>query len=116
MQKTDRLTYLTQGDATRSAHYCTGPGTKKDDVVQRLGEYEETGLSPEELSTSLSATETFKSVLDWYNAMCKKTQDCDKCLFNIPRKECFTDGDIEQLIAIARKFDIAHKGGGEENA
>lgn len=49
MQKTDRLTYKTQGDATRGSHYCTGLGIRKDDVVQRLGEYEDTGLSPEEI-------------------------------------------------------------------
>lgn len=48
-----RLTYKTQGDATRSSHYCTGPGTKKDDVVQRLGEYEDIVYSPEELKSLL---------------------------------------------------------------
>lgn len=49
MQRSERLTYKTQGDATRGSHYCTGPGIKKDDVVQRLGAYEDTGLSPEEI-------------------------------------------------------------------
>ncbi|MBQ9898539.1 MAG: hypothetical protein IJM44_03680 [Ruminococcus sp.] len=115
MKNSDRLTYKTQGDATRSAHYCTGPGIKKDDVVQRLGEYEDTGLSPEEIKASVPAAEIFAAVFDWYDAVCKKTQDCDECLFHVPRKDCFTDGDIEQLIAIARKFDIAHKDGGADN-
>lgn len=51
----DRLTYKTQGDATRGSHYCAGPGIKKDDVVQRLGEYEDTGLSPEEVKERIAA-------------------------------------------------------------
>lgn len=54
MKNSDRLTYKTQGDATRGSHYCTGPGIRKDDVVQRLGEYEDTGLSPGELRNLLS--------------------------------------------------------------
>ena len=45
-----RLTYQTAGDATRQAHYCAGYGVKKDDVVQRLGEYEDTGLTPEQVA------------------------------------------------------------------
>ena len=48
-----RLTYQTVGDATRQAHYCAGYGVKKDDVVQRLGEYEDTGLTPEEIRQAL---------------------------------------------------------------
>ena len=52
MMNRDRLTYKTQGDATRGSHYCTGPGIKKDDVVQRLGEYEDTGLSPDEVKAA----------------------------------------------------------------
>jgi hypothetical protein len=112
MQRTDRLTYKTQGDATRGSHYCTGPGIKKDDVVQRLGAYEDTGLSPEEINASVPAAEIFAAVFDWYDAVCKKTQDCGECLFHVPRKDCFTGGDIEQLIAIAREYDIAHKDGG----
>lgn len=36
-----RLTYKTVGDATRRPHYCTVPGVKKDDLVQRLGVYED---------------------------------------------------------------------------
>ena len=49
MQRNERLTYKTQGDATRSSHYCTGSGVNKYTVVQRLGAYEDTGLSPEEI-------------------------------------------------------------------
>ncbi len=48
-----RLTYQTAGDATRQAHYCAGYGIKKDDVVQRLGEYEDTGLTPDEIRQAL---------------------------------------------------------------
>lgn len=110
-----RLTYKTQGDATRCSHYYTGPGINKDTVVQRLGEYEDTGLSPEEMSASTSAAEMFTAVFKWYNAVCKKTEDCSECLFHIPRKDCFTDGDIEQLIAIARKYDITYADGGVNN-
>lgn len=105
MKNSERLTYMTQGDATRSSHYCTGPGVNKDAVVQRLGKYEDTGLLPEELSSAASATEIFTTVLRWYNAVCKGTQECDECPFHVPRKDCFTDGDIEQLIAIAHKYD-----------
>jgi hypothetical protein len=49
MEKRHRLTYKTTGDATRASHYCTGPGVKKDDLVQRLGQYEDLGLSPGEM-------------------------------------------------------------------
>lgn len=110
-----RLTYKTQGDATRCSHYCTGPGINKDAVVQRLGEYEDTGLSPEEMSASTSAAELFTSVFEWYTAVCEKTNDCDDCPFHIPRKDCFTGGDIEQLIAIAHEYDAAHTDGGADN-
>lgn len=44
-----RLTYKTTGDATREPHYCAAPGVKKDDLLQRLGKYEDLGLSPERL-------------------------------------------------------------------
>lgn len=57
MQRSERLTYKTQGDATRGSHYCTGPGVRKDDVVQRLGAYEDTGLSPEEINASAPAAD-----------------------------------------------------------
>lgn len=115
MQKNKRLTYKTQGDATRCSHYCTGPGINKDAVVQRLGEYEDTGLSPEEMSASTSAAELFTAVFEWYTAVCGKTNDCDDCPFHIPRKDCFTGGDIEQLIAIAHEYDAAHTDGGADN-
>lgn len=49
MLNNERLTYKTQGDATRSSHYCTGPGVNKYAAVQRLGAYEDIGLSPEEI-------------------------------------------------------------------
>ena len=42
----NRLTYYTTGDATRAPHYAAAPGARKDDFVQRLGEYEDTGLTP----------------------------------------------------------------------
>lgn len=63
----------------------------------------------------MTATEIFTAVFEWYNAVCKKIEDCDECPFHIPRKDCFTDGDQEQLIAIARKYDIAHTDGGADN-
>lgn len=36
-----RLTSLSAGDATRRPHYIHGPGVKKDDLLQRLGECED---------------------------------------------------------------------------
>lgn len=45
--KSEKLTYKTQGDATRVSHYCTT--SCKDALTQRLGEYEEIGLSPAEV-------------------------------------------------------------------
>ena len=63
----------------------------------------------------MAATEMFKAVFEWYNVVCKKTCDCDECIFNIPRKDCFTGGDIQQLIEIARKYDDAHTDGGADN-
>lgn len=47
MPKSERLTYMTQGDATRAPHYCTA--SNKDALTQRLGEYEDVGLSPAEI-------------------------------------------------------------------
>lgn len=62
MKKSERLTYMTQGDATRSSHYCVGPGVNKDIVVQRLGRYEDSGLSPDEINKLTH--ETKKLVFD----------------------------------------------------
>ncbi|MBQ9860968.1 MAG: hypothetical protein IJO75_01780 [Clostridia bacterium] len=36
-----RLTYWAVGDALRKPHYCAAPGVKKDDLVQRLGVFED---------------------------------------------------------------------------
>lgn len=47
MPKSEKLTYKTQGDATRVSHYCTT--SCKDALIQRLGEYEDVGLSPAEI-------------------------------------------------------------------
>lgn len=47
MSKNEKLTYKTQGDATRVSHYCTA--STKDALTQRLGEYEDVGLSPAEV-------------------------------------------------------------------
>lgn len=47
MSKNEKLTYKTQGDATRVSHYCTA--STKDVLTQRLGEYEDVGLSPAEV-------------------------------------------------------------------
>lgn len=63
MKNSERLTYKTQGDATRGSHYCTGPGIRKDDVVQRLGEYEDTGLSPGEICAAVSAAADIQPVV-----------------------------------------------------
>ena len=120
MMNRDRLTYKTQGDATRGSHYCCGPGIKKVDVVQRLGEYEDTGLTPEEVkasegATRMTAAETFAAVLNWYDDICQKiTGDCDECPFHTPRKDCFTKGDIQQLIDIAQKYDERKDGGNDD--
>lgn len=43
----------------KSGYWSTA---KKDDLVQRLGQYEDTGLTPEEITARLSAPETLRSV------------------------------------------------------
>lgn len=37
----NRLTYKTAGDTVRRPRYCAAPGVKKDDLIQRLGLYED---------------------------------------------------------------------------
>lgn len=43
----------------KSGYWSTA---KKDDLVQRLGQYEDTGLTPEEIKARLSAQETMVTV------------------------------------------------------
>ena len=43
----------------KSGYWSTA---KKDELVQRLGQYEDTGLTPEEITARLSAPETLRSV------------------------------------------------------
>ena len=51
-----------------TAQRCSGIKTgywstaKKDELVQRLGQYEDTGLTPEEITARLSAQETPSNV------------------------------------------------------
>lgn len=40
--------------------YCST--AKKDELIQRLGQYEDTGLTPEEITARLSAQETMVTV------------------------------------------------------
>lgn len=65
-----RLTYQTAGDATRQSHYCAGYGVKKDDVVQRLGEYEDAGLTPEEVAELKERREEKEQADNWIS--CKE--------------------------------------------
>lgn len=43
----------------KSGYWSTA---KKDELIQRLGQYEDTGLTPEEITARLSAPETLHSV------------------------------------------------------
>lgn len=43
----------------KSGYWSTA---KKDELIQRLGQYEDTGLTPEEITARLSAPETLRSV------------------------------------------------------
>lgn len=70
-----RLTYQTVGDATRQAHYCAGYGVKKDDVVQRLGEYEDTGLTPEEIRQALCLLRQSQKLLKSAEFRCREDKN-----------------------------------------
>ena len=70
-----RLTYQTVGDATRQAHYCAGYGVKKDDVVQRLGEYEDTGLTPEDIRQALCLLRQSQKVLKKAEFFCREDKN-----------------------------------------
>lgn len=70
-----RLTYQTVGDATRQAHYCAGYGVKKDDVVQRLGEYEDAGLTPEEVRQALCLLRQSQESLKKADFRCRKDKN-----------------------------------------
>lgn len=70
-----RLTYQTVGDATRQAHYCAGYGVKKDDVVQRLGKYEDTGLTPEEIRQALCLLRQSKESLKKAEFRCREDRN-----------------------------------------
>lgn len=70
-----RLTYQTAGDATRQAHYCAGYGVKKDDVVQRLGEYEDTGLTPEEIRQALCLLRQSQKLLKSAEFRCREDKN-----------------------------------------
>lgn len=43
----------------KSGYWSTA---KKDELIQRLGQYEDIGLTPEEITARLSAPETLRSV------------------------------------------------------
>lgn len=70
-----RLTYQTVGDATRQAHYCAGYGVKKDDVVQRLGEYEDAGLAPEDIRQALCLLRQSQKVLKKAEFFCREDKN-----------------------------------------
>lgn len=70
-----RLTYQTAGDATRQSHYCAGYGVKKDDVVQRLGEYEDTGLTPEQVRQALCLLRQSQKVLKKAEFFCREDKN-----------------------------------------
>lgn len=54
----DRLTSQ-RCSGIKSGYWSTA---KKDELIQRLGQYEDTGLTPEEITARLSAPETLRSV------------------------------------------------------
>lgn len=54
----DRLT-AQRCSGIKSGYWSTA---KKDELVQRLGQYEDTGLTPEEITARLSAQETPSNV------------------------------------------------------
>ena len=70
-----RLTYQTVGDATRQAHYCAGYGVKKDDVVQRLGEYEDAGLTPEDIRQALCLLRQSQKLLKNAEFFCREDRN-----------------------------------------
>lgn len=70
-----RLTYQTVGDATRQSHYCAGYGIKKDDVVQRLGEYEDTGLAPEDIRQALCLLRQSQKLLKSAEFRCREDKN-----------------------------------------
>lgn len=70
-----RLTYQTVGDATRQAHYCAGYGVKKDDVVQRLGKYEDTGIAPEDIRQALCLLRQSQKVLKKAEFRCREDKN-----------------------------------------
>lgn len=70
-----RLTYQTAGDATRQSHYCAGYGVKKDDVVQRLGEYEDAGLTPEEVRQALRLLRQSQEALKKAEFCCREDKN-----------------------------------------
>ncbi|WP_294749987.1 hypothetical protein [uncultured Ruminococcus sp.] len=57
----------------------------------------------------MTAVKIFAEVFKWYSEECNKAEDCADCMFCVPRKDCFTDGDIERLIKIAEKYDTLHR-------
>ena len=56
-----RLTYQTVGDAVHPQHYCHGPGTRKDDLLQRLGKLED---AIEKINGALFADHVHPRTLD----------------------------------------------------
>lgn len=54
----DRLTSQ-RCSGIKSGYWSTA---KKDELIQRLGQYEDTGLTPEEITARLSAQETMVTV------------------------------------------------------
>ncbi len=54
----ERLT-IQRCSGIKSGYWSTA---KKDELIQRLGQYEDTGLTPEEITARLSAQETMVTV------------------------------------------------------
>ena len=69
-----RLTYQTVGDATRTQHYCHGPGIKKDDLLQRLGLLEDSiNRITSVIRTESSAPKALKDIENVIDALERKT-------------------------------------------
>ena len=90
-----RLTYQTAGDATRQAHYCAGYGVKKDDVVQRLGEYEDTGLTPEQVRQALCLLRQSQKVLKKAEFRCREDKNEADSLYDQLKK--FVEGYADEV-------------------
>lgn len=122
MQQNERLTSERKNGIKTG--YWVGSKVKKDDVVQRLGQYEDTGLSPEEIRAMKTAEvpdqekfdaflEELKDALEEYKNTCVNPPGYTSKLCFIaevltitadnPIKELkFTAGEIKKALELAK--------------